>query len=240
MPKIDEAERCAACEGSGEIFRGVGGPDDPERCSDCGGTGTLAQPMRMREAYEHVLDEHEFWTDQHPATRAEILNNLLAAQPPAAPVETGCTSSDGGGESRPASTEPQASASRRPQGLIGEAGVAPSPSDHQCSAGTGDPFGWVAFYAGEKLFLTTKSAADLYGEFSEVIPVFRAAPQTPSIEDTRRKAEEAIRTFCHSLGAAAVQMSHGEERIYYAGISLKALSAAVALAMTRPHQRGGE
>lgn len=59
----------------------------------------------------------------------------LYAQPPAAPVET-ATSSDGSGESRPASTEPQASASRRPQGLIGEAGVAPGPSDPQCSAAT--------------------------------------------------------------------------------------------------------
>jgi len=47
-----------------------------------------AQPTSTREAFERVLDEHEFWLDQHPATRAEILNRLLAAQPPTAPVET--------------------------------------------------------------------------------------------------------------------------------------------------------
>lgn len=45
-------------------------------------------------------------------------------------------------------------------------------------------------------------------------------------------AAAAIRTFCQSLGPAAVQMSHGQERIYYAGISLDALSVAVALALT--------
>jgi hypothetical protein len=61
-----------------------------------------------------------------------------ASQPsPAATVET-ATSSDGGGESRPASTEPQASALRRPQGLIGEAGVAPSPSDSHPSSSAGN------------------------------------------------------------------------------------------------------
>jgi hypothetical protein len=59
-------------------------------------------------------------------------------------------------------------------------------------------------------------------------------PQSLSIEETRQRAEDAVRTFCRSLGAAAVQMSHGEERIYYAGISLKALSVAVAMAVSRP------
>jgi hypothetical protein len=62
----------------------------------------------------------------------------------------------------------------------------------------------------------------------------RSVPQSLSIEETRQRAEDAIRTFCRSLGAAAVQMSHGEERIYYAGISLKALSVAVAMAVSRP------
>jgi hypothetical protein len=62
-------------------------------------------------------------------------------------------------------------------------------------------------------------------------------PQSLSIEETRQRAEDAIRTFCRSLGAAAVQMSHGEERIYYAGISLKALSVAVAMAVSRPDRK---
>jgi hypothetical protein len=64
-------------------------------------------------------------------------------------------------------------------------------------------------------------------------------PQSLSIEETRQRAEDAIRTFCRSLGAAAVQMSHGEERIYYAGISLKALSVAVAMAVSRPNHDCG-
>ncbi len=42
--RIEEAEQhnaveCGTCAGSGEIFRGVGGPDDPERCHVCTGTG---------------------------------------------------------------------------------------------------------------------------------------------------------------------------------------------------------
>lgn len=34
---------CSACGGSGEIFRGVGGPDDPERCHICNGTGESSE-----------------------------------------------------------------------------------------------------------------------------------------------------------------------------------------------------
>ncbi len=66
--------------------------------------------------------------------------------------------------------------------------------------------------------------------------VGRAPPQAESIKDIREKAEEAIRTFCYSLGAATVKTSSdGMDRIYYSGISLDALAAAVAIALTRPH-----
>ena len=62
-------------------------------------------------------------------------------------------------------------------------------------------------------------------------------PQSPiSPEELRKKAADAIRTFCRSLSPAAVQMSRGQERIYYSGISLEALAAAVVIALsnTRP------
>lgn len=69
---------------------------------------------------------------------------------------------------------------------------------------------------------------------TEAVIALLDQPQTSSTEEIRQRVEDAIRTFCRSLGGAAVQMSHGEERIYYAGISLKALSVAATLAMTRP------
>lgn len=51
--------------------------------------------------------------------------------------------------------------------------------------------------------------------------------------DVREKAEAAIRQFCSSLGVGSVTISSdGVERIYHAGISLKALSAAVAVAIS--------
>lgn len=59
-----------------------------------------------------------------------------------------------------------------------------------------------------------------------------AAQASP--EHIRQMAKDAIRTFCRSLSPAAVQMSHGAERIYYSGISLDALAVAVSLALTRP------
>ena len=52
------------------------------------------------------------------------------------------------------------------------------------------------------------------------------------IEDIRQKAEDAIRTFCESLGTGSVNISSdGVDRIYYAGINLKALSVAVSMAL---------
>lgn len=64
------------------------------------------------------------------------------------------------------------------------------------------------------------------------------APQTLSVEDVRQLAEIALRTFCKSMGDGAVQISSdGVERIYYAGLSLKALSVAVAMAVTRPKEK---
>lgn len=62
-----------------------------------------------------------------------------------------------------------------------------------------------------------------------------ALPRPLRMEDVRQLAEISIRTFCQSLGAGAVSISSdGVERIYYAGISLKALSVAVAMAVSRP------
>lgn len=59
--------------------------------------------------------------------------------------------------------------------------------------------------------------------------------------DVRQKAENAIRTFCQSLGTGSVSISSdGVERIYYAGINLKALSVAVAMAVSRPELRSGK
>jgi len=70
-------------------------------------------------------------------------------------------------------------------------------------------------------------------------PLYAALPQAESIKDIREKAEEAIRTFCYSLGAATVKTSSdGMDRIYYSGISLDALAAAVAMALTRPQSDG--
>jgi hypothetical protein len=68
----------------------------------------------------------------------------------------------------------------------------------------------------------------------------RAAPQTSSMEDVRQLAEIAIRTFCQSLGAGSVTIAaDGVERIYHAGINLRALSVAVAMAVTRPKLDAG-
>lgn len=67
----------------------------------------------------------------------------------------------------------------------------------------------------------------------DAIARLRAVPQPLSMEDVRQLAEISIRTFCQSLGAGAVTISSdGVERIYYAGISLKALSVAVAMAVS--------
>lgn len=60
-----------------------------------------------------------------------------------------------------------------------------------------------------------------------------AVAQGARIAQIQAAAEEAIRTFCKSLSSEAVQMSHGVERIYYSGISLKGLSAAIAMALTK-------
>ncbi len=66
-------------------------------------------------------------------------------------------------------------------------------------------------------------------------PVPRSSSGT---RELREKAADAIRTFCQSLSPTAVQMSHGQERIYYAGLSLDALSVAVALALSPQAQAG--
>jgi hypothetical protein len=67
--------------------------------------------------------------------------------------------------------------------------------------------------------------------YAGAIPFSR--PQSSAgIGGVRQKAEDAIRTFCQSLGTGSVSISSdGVERIYYAGINLKALSVAVALAV---------
>ncbi len=55
---------------------------------------------------------------------------------------------------------------------------------------------------------------------------------------TRAIAADAITTFCQSLGSGAV----GNGRIYYSGVSIDALAAAVALALSTPAEQpqGGE
>ena len=61
-----------------------------------------------------------------------------------------------------------------------------------------------------------------------------------ALADNRELAEKAIRTFCQSLGVGVVQTSSdGVERIYYSGISLGALSIAVALALRSSPAIGG-
>jgi hypothetical protein len=47
----------------------------------------------------------------------------------------------------------------------------------------------------------------------------------------RGEIADAIREYCHSISPAAVQMSHGVERIYYAGISLDGLTDAIFAAL---------
>jgi hypothetical protein len=79
-------------------------------------------------------------------------------------------SSDGGGESRPAPIGPQASAQRRSQELIGEAGVASSPSDsltpavqeRLASPGSPERAAELQYEAGmyESLYLAWKERAE--------------------------------------------------------------------------------
>lgn len=53
---------------------------------------------------------------------------------------------------------------------------------------------------------------------------------TEKVSEIRTQTADAIRTFCQSLGAGSVTISSdGIERIYHSGISLDALSAAVAI-----------
>jgi hypothetical protein len=66
----------------------------------------------------------------------------------------------------------------------------------------------------------------------ELLGLIAPAQRPLQPAETQKIAADAIRTFCRSLGAAAVQNSHGVERIYHAGISLDALAAAVALALS--------
>jgi Lar family restriction alleviation protein len=64
----------------------------------------------------------------------------------------------------------------------------------------------------------------------------RAPAQSAPPQEMQRKAAEAIRTFCRSLSPAALQMSHGVERIYHSGISVDALACAVVLALSSTQQ----
>lgn len=69
------------------------------------------------------------------------------------------------------------------------------------------------------------------------------ATDAGALEATRQTAADAIRTFCRSLGSASVQISSdGVERVYYSGISLDALSVAVALALrnSAPQETRGD
>jgi len=54
-------------------------------------------------------------------------------------------------------------------------------------------------------------------------PVF-ASPHALNVE----QIEQAIREYCRTLSAGAVQMSHGEERIYFAGIPVTGLAAVIS------------
>lgn len=62
-------------------------------------------------------------------------------------------------------------------------------------------------------------------------------PSNPpgDVRDIKSLAAEAIRTFCKSLGEGIVAIStDGMERIYYSGLSLEALAAAVAMKLASP------
>lgn len=80
--------------------------------------------------------------------------------------------------------------------------------------------------------LTYAQKAGFIDGWSDPTPDLAYISQQPSIDTIRATAADAIRTFCNSQSPAAVQMSHGVERIYYAGLSLDALAVAVALALS--------
>jgi Lar family restriction alleviation protein len=160
----------------------------------------------------------------------------IAAQPPAAPVETD-----------------QLHDSRNPN--HGRTGGLRD-QEPRCSAANGDALS-IAETDREVMRQAIVEACDLLAErkygnparspghnarlvleraLSTGIP---ALPQTSSMEDVRQLAEIAIRAFCQSLGAGSVTIAaDGVERIYHAGINLRALSVAVAMAVTRPHHSG--
>jgi hypothetical protein len=65
---------------------------------------------------------------------------------------------------------------------------------------------------------------------------FQQRDETLRRDDCALRGEiaDAIREYCHSVSPAAVQDSHGVERIYYAGISLDGLADAIFAAVTSP------
>jgi hypothetical protein len=63
----------------------------------------------------------------------------------------------------------------------------------------------------------------------------RAANPPGDVREIKMLAADAIRTFCKSLGEGTVAIStDGMERIYYSGLSLDGLAAAVAMKLASP------
>jgi hypothetical protein len=92
----------------------------------------------------------------------------------------------------------------------------------------------LAFCRAKRPDWFAQTAAEMLDALKQE-PRSSAAPAEVSIAELRQMVEDAIRIFCQSLGTGSVSISSdGVERIYYAGINLKALSVAVTLALPRP------
>lgn len=121
------------------------------------------------------------------------------------------------------------------------------PTEATCPFCHCDPFEYVDNGVGmEPVAVTCCKLGDLYFRGARPDPEdvsiswedFRSigdrlASPRPTVG--REEIKSAIRTFCESLGQGSVVRSHGVERIYYSGISLDALTAAVMLALTGEH-----
>jgi hypothetical protein len=151
--------------------------------------------------------------------REIVFRARKAAHPPAAPVETDTKSA------------PKARASHNSGERLPSSDAAGPGADTHSSAGSANELA----DALEGLWSVGGRPDEALQ--AEVVKALRnAQPQSQSMEDVRQLAEIAIRTFCQSLGAGSVTISSdGVERIYHAGINLKALSVAVAMAVSRPH-----
>lgn len=68
-----------ACDGSGEIFRGVGGPDDPERCHVCNGTGSSMVPVNSTVRYDPTVQPYDE-PFRHVESDADLLRGMLAIE----------------------------------------------------------------------------------------------------------------------------------------------------------------